>query len=61
MIANSTTLGLNSLLSQCWDPDMFSKSYIKVSYAFTIKEFIAESALKFIDDARCKFLGNTIF
>ena len=40
---------------------MFSNSYIKASYAFTIIGFIAESTLKFIDDTRCKFLGNTIF
>ena len=61
MIASSTTLGLNFLLSQWWDPDMFSNSYIKVSYAFTIIGLIAEPTLKFIDDTRCKSLGNTIF
>ena len=50
MVTNSTTLGLNFLLRQWWDPDMFSNAYIKVSYAFTIIGFIAESTLKFIDD-----------
>ena len=61
MIANSTTLGLNFLLSQWWDSDMFSNSYIKVSYAFTIVGFIAESTLKFIDAfANLFWLLNTI-
>ena len=40
---------------------MLSNSYIKMSYVFTIIGFIAESTLKFINDTRCKFLGNTIF
>ena len=57
MIANSTFLGLNFLLSQWWDPDMLPNSYIKVSYAFTIIGFMAESTLKFIDGTICKFLG----
>ena len=57
MIANSTTLRFNFLPSQWWYSDMLSNSYIKVSYAFTIIEFIAESTLKFISDTRCKFLG----
>ena len=61
MVANSTTLGLNVLLGQWWDPDMLSNSYIKVSYAFTIIGFMVESTLKFIDDTRCKSHGNTIF
>ena len=58
MIANSTTLRFNFLPSQWWYSDMLSNSYIKVSYAFTIIGFIAESTLKFINDTRCKFLGN---
>ena len=61
MIANSTTLKLNFLSSQRWDFDILSNPYIKVSYAFTIIGFIAESTLKFINDTRCKFLVNTIF
>ena len=40
---------------------MLSNSYIKMSYAFTIIGFTAESTLKFINDTRCKFLENTIF
>ena len=40
---------------------MFSNSYINVSDTLIIIGFIAESTLKFVDNARCKFLGNTIF
>ena len=40
---------------------MLSNSYIKMSYAFTIIGFIAESILIFTKDIRCKFFGNTIF
>ena len=40
---------------------MLSNSYIKVSDVFTIIGFITESALKFINATRCKFLGSTIF
>ena len=50
MIANSTTLRLNFLLSQWWDSDMLSNPHIEVSYTFTIIGFIAESTLKFIND-----------
>ena len=61
MITNSTTLSLNFLLSQRLDSDMFSNSRIKVSYAFAIIGFIAESTLKLINDTRCKFFRNVIF
>ena len=53
----STTLGLNFLLSEWWDSDMSSNSYIKVFYTFPIIGFIAESTLKFIDNTRLSSLG----
>ena len=61
MIANSTALVLNYLLSQRWDSDMLFNYYSKVSYTFTIMGYTVESTLKFIDDTKCKFLENTIF
>ena len=46
MIANSTTFRLKFFLSQRWDSDILSNSYMKVSYTFTRIGFIAESTLK---------------
>ena len=58
---NSTTLGLNFLLSQRLDSDMLLNSYIKVSYTLIIIGLIAESTMKFINDTRCKFFWSVIF
>ena len=52
---------LNLLFGKWWYTDMFTNSYIQVSYTLTIIGLIAESSMKKVNDIKSKLFWNPIF